>query len=159
MKLLHHASHDSHLVSGDKRGRSSYNGTTYLKRGTVGSRDTYANPKGVTVDCCIFFQLRKALSQLQRISAAGANGLICSPAPTVASKSACTQTEFPAAMLEDYVVKNRKRILKLLGIVQPQGSGGELIHTVHKTDMSKSRRIGCVIPRFKLHRGITQPIP
>ena len=68
------------------------------------------------------FQLRKALSQLQRISA-GANGLICTPAP---SKSAGTQTEFPAAMLEDYVVKNRKRILKLLGIVPPQGSGGEL---------------------------------
>ena len=41
----------------------------------------------------------------------------------MASKSAGTQTEFPAAMLEDYVVKNRKRILKLLGIVQPQGNG------------------------------------
>ena len=70
------------------------------------------------------FQLRKALSQLQRLSS-GANGLICTPAP---SKSAGTQTEFPAAMLEDYVVKNRKRILKLLGIVvPPQGSGGELL--------------------------------
>ena len=80
------------------------------------------------------FQLRKALSQLQRLSA-GANGLICgggqaassaSPSTAVApaaSKSAGTQTEFPAAMLEDYVVKNRKRILKLLGIVQAQGSG------------------------------------
>ena len=146
MKLLHHA---SHLVSGDKRG-PSYNGTGILMPITRVSC--------ATVDCCIFFQLRKALSQLQRISAAGANGLICSPAPTAASKSACTQTEFPAAMLEDYVVKNRKRILKLLGIVQPQGSGGELIHTVHNTDMSKSRRIGCVIPRCKLHRGITQPI-
>ena len=78
------------------------------------------------------FQLRKALSQLQRLSA-GANGLICgggqaasaspSTAAPPASKSAGTQTEFPAAMLEDYVVKNRKRILKLLGIVQAQGSG------------------------------------
>ena len=76
------------------------------------------------------FQLRKALSQLQRLSA-GANGLICgggqaasaSPSTAPASKSAGTQTEFPAAMLEDYVVKNRKRILKLLGIVQAQGSG------------------------------------
>ena len=77
------------------------------------------------------FQLRKALSQLQRLSA-GANGLICgggqaaSASPSTApaaSKSAGTQTEFPAAMLEDYVVKNRKRILKLLGIVQAQGSG------------------------------------
>ena len=81
--------------------------------------------------CCkslnICFQLRKALSQLQRISAGGgANGLICSS--PAASRSAGTQTEFPAAMLEDYVVKNRKRILKLLGIVPPQGSG-KLIFT------------------------------
>ena len=76
----------------------------------------------------LIFQLRKALSQLQRLSA-GANGLICGgqaasvSGSTAASKSAGTQTEFPAAMLEDYVVKNRKRILKLLGIVQAQGSG------------------------------------
>ena len=77
------------------------------------------------------FQLRKALSQLQRLSA-GANGLICggqaasaspSTAAPAASKSAGTQTEFPAAMLEDYVVKNRKRILKLLGIAQAHGGG------------------------------------
>ena len=33
----------------------------------------------------------------------------------IATADSSTQTEFPAGMLEDYVVKNKKRILKLLG--------------------------------------------
>ena len=33
------------------------------------------------------------------------------------------QTDFPAGMLEDYVVKNRKRILKLLGLSGNASSG------------------------------------
>lgn len=36
------------------------------------------------------------------------------------------QTDFPVTMLEDYVIKNRRRILKLLGINQAAGTGEDI---------------------------------
>lgn len=59
------------------------------------------------------------------------------------TKSSGTQTDFPASMLEDYVVRNRKRILKLLGITQ---SIGELVSAAAFVDMTREHgRFFCPI--------------
>ncbi|XP_059089572.1 potassium voltage-gated channel subfamily H member 8-like [Tigriopus californicus] len=65
--------------------------------------------------------VKRALAQLQRISTSGGNVDIL----PISSEDKQVQTEFPAAMLEDYVVKNRKRILKLLGLAQTGCSAGD----------------------------------
>ena len=61
------------------------------------------------------FQMRDVISHLKSITTANSpNGsLVHHPPMRVADKE--VQTDFPVALLENYVVNNRKRILKLLG--------------------------------------------
>jgi hypothetical protein len=54
------------------------------------------------------FQLKVAVDQLRSLSS--------SPMRKVSSLDKSVQTDFPAAMLEEYVIKNRRRILTLLGV-------------------------------------------
>ena len=61
---------------------------------------------------------------------------------TTSDKS--VQTDFPAAMLEEYVIKNRKRILTLLGVQRvsansPGGSGSVLHSSWHPLPDSDSK--------------------
>ena len=59
--------------------------------------------------------MREVISHLKSITTANSpNGsLVHHPPMRVADKE--VQTDFPVALLENYVVNNRKRILKLLG--------------------------------------------
>ena len=54
------------------------------------------------------FQLKIAVDQLRSLSS--------SPMRKLGSHDKSVQTDFPAAMLEEYVIKNRRRILTLLGV-------------------------------------------
>ena len=68
-------------------------------------------------------QMRKAIAQMQRLTAAH-QGTTLATDEGVFTADKQVQTDFPAGMLEDYVVKNRKRILKLLGL-SGNGSGSQ----------------------------------
>jgi len=60
--------------------------------------------------------------------------LFSAAASTSTTKDRACQTDFPAGMLEDYVVRNRKRILKMLGQTQQQGENGGNINNLAHLD-------------------------
>ena len=63
------------------------------------------------MSCFKCSKVKKVLMQLQKLTGNEEENHVNSRV-----QDASVQTDFPVEMLEDYVVKNRKRILKLLGL-------------------------------------------
>ena len=67
-------------------------------------------------------------------------------------------TEVETVVIADHDIRECVCVAVVLCSVTASSEKNRARPSANGTDMSKSPRIGCVIPRFKLQCGITKPI-